>query len=325
MAAIYWSSQAALPDLWQAVFGYNLAYVSDSNFFASVWEAFDQLTTQFPLSVIFMLAVGLFWGRLGYCWRTLRSLFVIEDKEGADQQPYDSQSMDLLEVGICLALPLNVLIVNLSGRNYGHYYQAIIPTLVIGSALLWARIWHGLRNLPEARGISFGLAGVVIALVVGWGLNLRSQIVPELEQVMALLEPETYLHVEQDPIVDFIQANTSSGDRVLVWGSEVSINFLSQRQSSSRYPSSLDVTLPGYRDEERFEEFFQSNEVVMPELIVFENASPISNPSQVGAQVVCRSCSKRVLPSFEQFRAWVLQSYTYLGAVGDWQVLSRMR
>lgn len=53
-----------------------------------------------------------------------------------------------------------------------------------------------------------------------------------------------------DPVADYINANTDHDDRVLVWGGQVGINFLSERDAPTRY-----IMYPSYVQSEIGDEF----------------------------------------------------------------------
>jgi hypothetical protein len=71
-----------------------------------------------------------------------------------------------------------------------------------------------------------------------------------------------------NPIVDYVTVNTEPGERVLVWGNDVWINYLADRQSPTRYIYQYPLFMPGYTDGKKVSEFLEDIRTDPPSLIV---------------------------------------------------------
>ncbi len=68
-------------------------------------------------------------------------------------------------------------------------------------------------------------------------------------------------------VVDFLKEKSRQNDKILVWGADPSINFLSQRVSPTRYFYQYAIFTPVY-GEEAYEEFLQEIKKEKPQFIV---------------------------------------------------------
>jgi hypothetical protein len=165
----------------------------------------------------------------------------------------------LLLIGL-IDLPIELSLIGVSGRNYSHYYISILPVLSILSVFfLWAILRYlSLMNIPN---IIKSAVQLIIAGVLLWyaGNVYKNQVTVQLEVA------------NQDAILDvaqYVKAETTSNDYVLVWGAESFVNFYTFRKCPTRFVYQLPFYTQGYVDKQIISEFIRDVIRNQPQLIV---------------------------------------------------------
>lgn len=137
----------------------------------------------------------------------------------------------LLFLGL-LNLPLVVLSIALSGRNFGHYYISLFPAafLLFGAVVTYL---HQAIRQPAARTLFQCLLAAVL---------LFGSYEPALQIATYLREPG--VPDERADVAEYLRANTGAEDKILVWGWESIIYFLAGREPPTRYA----LQFPAYLD-----------------------------------------------------------------------------
>ena len=158
---------------------------------------------------------------------------------------------------VCLInLPIELILVSVSGLMYPHYYMSLLPALTVFTALLF---WIVLLQLSQL-GISRNLQAVfTVAAIVGllWSSYGNFQVVSN-----------EYSQVRNDLAISYIESNTSSDDTVLLWGAELAINFYTKRHSPSRYVYQYPLYQVNYANEKMILEFLNDIIKNRPKLII---------------------------------------------------------
>lgn len=171
--------------------------------------------------------------------------------------------MPLLTLGL-LDFPAEMLLINLSGRNYIHYYMTILPALAIFfSSLAWGFGWL-LSALRPPRIVNQIFQAGLIALILG-GMALSCSKMTEVYRNTVQKHPEL---VAVQASIRYIEANTAPDDLVLIWGAEAAVNFLSRRNPPGRFIYQYPLYTPGYTDEALIVEFLDSLLQSPPRLII---------------------------------------------------------
>lgn len=159
-----------------------------------------------------------------------------------------------------VALPLDALLVALSGRDYGYYYTAWLPTIGTLCALFaYSFVGSGARREVLARTCCLCS---LLPVMVG---------VPAAA-IIARLNTPVSTAVTRAEAVRYIAAHTSPSDSVLIWGAEPGINFAAQRRSPTRFAYQYPLYTSGYVDSLLVREFLRDIEADPPALII--DASP---------------------------------------------------
>ncbi len=244
--AVYFAANSALGDLIDVAFLYNLTYtgVSLQSKFDSSIAGFNELAR----SGIGMISVAAWLVGLA---------FLLTGRK----MPRDTRR--LLSLAI-VAFPIEVLLTGLSGRGYGHYYQAWLP--VIG---VLAAFFASCLLITRADGVKPDLH------VAAWQLALAVAMVmmPVYATIAGALPigrtPTAVAHA-----ADYVREFTQPGDYVLVWGFEPSINFVAHRRSPTKFVQQYPLLTRGYQTPEMLKEFLAEIKVHPPALII--DTSPVN-------------------------------------------------
>ncbi len=239
---LYFGLRHALAQFWSAAFKYNFAYSLATSWVSKMKEiAVSGITTlaHIPTGLFYFVIIGYLVGVILILYR--RDLL----------DPW----LPLLAV-MLIDLPIELILVNLSGRNYAHYYITMLPVLLIFVGLtIW--VLNGQLfawKVPLAARHIF-IFGLLAMIALSSFRDYHAQVIKYAQP------PDTGL-------IDYIDKNTSPGDYVLLWGAESSYNFLSQRVSPTRFVYLYPLYQPGYTNEGLIEEFL--GEVIhnQPRLII---------------------------------------------------------
>ena len=104
---------------------------------------------------------------------------------------------------------------------------------------------------------------------------------------------------EHQDTLDMIEKNTNINDKILVWGSESSLYFLSKRQSPSKYFYQYALFTPGYTNNDKFSELLSEISVNKPKIIIDASRSTIDK--EIG--------ENQIVPPIKNVEDWVLYNY----------------
>lgn len=159
---------------------------------------------------------------------------------------------------------VDLLLANITGRGYAHYYVSLIPAtvlLVVEALPVLAR----LRERAAGRKRIFYNAArfylVALALVPVFSMPVRFWLAAAGREVAA--GPE-----QVDRVVAYVQANTLTDDQVLVWGANSAINFQSGRDSPTRYHYAYPLIVPDDATEANIDVILEDLREQQPAMIV---------------------------------------------------------
>ncbi len=243
-AGLWLAVLGAFPDFIDAVFVYNFFYTQSGN-----------------LSSADVLAWGLnLFGWMHLAGYLVLLIYFIRNHDIHKFQPPVSAFILLLLIGF----PVEMLLTAISGRLYPHYFIPWIPYLGLLAAPAVLVVIPILKDRFESHSMVFlPLLSIVLLLVgnssetTGYLRKAKTLIFHRAEEVQA-----------EGAVVKYVEANTSPGDLVLVWGNDVWINFLAERGSPTRYVYQYPLFMRGYSNPARANEFLADIQRRPPVLIV---------------------------------------------------------
>jgi hypothetical protein len=237
----FFGLQGGLPQFWNAAFEFNFVYSSSIISLSSRLKPIIAGIT--PLTQVGLLqfaGIGYLLGLLLVCFKRdiVRSW------------------LPLLVIGL-FNLPIELLLISVSGKTYPHYYMTILPGLALFTAIPFWTIFSSqlLDDIPYTA--KYALTVGIIGVFLYTSFNQFKTKVISFRDVN-----------RQYPIVSTIELNTSPEDTVLMWGAEASINYFSQRRSPTRYVYQYPLYTQGYTDEQMIVEFLDDLILKRPRLII---------------------------------------------------------
>ena len=237
------ASQSTLPDYWEQVFLYNFIYIGKHEGIRRLVPVFIKGFAYLRNGWILYLTILGWLAGLGYVW--------LKRKNFAE--------IPLLILIALINLPIEILLILISGRSILHYYLTPLPVMAILTGVLVYTVPFLIGKIPgmPSQTIQRWVPGIVLAIVV---LGQFEQIKVYPEHVRELNE-NNYA-----PVVDYIVKNTNEDDKVLIIGAESVVNFLARREAPTRYVYQYPLALLGRRI--MFEEYFNQILENKPTLII---------------------------------------------------------
>jgi hypothetical protein len=256
LTIIYFAANNALDSLIDQAIKYNFAYSNGSSN--------DKLQAVLLGLIIFTFSRLTYLVLLGWF---VGLLYLRYNKN------FKTDQKTLLIIAL-IGVPIEFILASLSGRLYYHYYIAWLPVFAIMTSFvvylftsivtpaLSKAISKGKERLAQQRTRLFNLAEVTILLFI--------IILLPLSYILSQIFSSGNNDGEQTAVaaVNYIKQSTGSSDYVLMWGAETSINFVSQRQSPTRYTYQYALYTPGYQSAELTHAFLSDLENNKPALII---------------------------------------------------------
>lgn len=236
----FFGFQGSLNAFWNEVFVYNFVYSSVTS------GPFDRIAPVIS-GIIPLTKTGFFQiALMGYIIGFIMLIY----KKG------NPTKWNPLLILCLIDLPVELILVSVSGHIYGHYYMVLLPLLCFfASVFLWSvnemvTSWTTNRNANKM--LLIGFIGILL-----WGsiYNIFDRVT-------------SFNKVNNDEVIEFITSNTNENEKILLWGAETGINFFAKRESPTRFVYLYPLYLEGYADQTIIEEFL--NDIIQnpPQLII---------------------------------------------------------
>lgn len=200
-----------------------------------------------------------------------------------------------------MGMPVEMILISLSGEGYKHYFMSLLPVLVT-LAGFFAYSW-----LQAAGGGQRRLASLwLLVLVLPFGYNGAFTLI-QMAHPGADLQTST--------TTAYIQAHTLPSDKILLWGSQTGIYFLSGRQSPTRFTHQFPLFNPKYTDRAKVDEVLKDLQTKRPVLII-----DAKHPAAPFIGSACNpgcDCSPASLPKgMADLFSYVCQKYRFVEVIG---------
>jgi hypothetical protein len=237
---IFFGVQGALPQFWNAAFYFNLVYSSSTtgllNHFAPLISGIKPLTSTGLLQI----------SMIGYVFAVILILY---------NKSIFGKWLPFLLIGI-IDLPIEFILVSVSGETYAHYYMAMLPVLSI-----FAGVFFWICN-SQLSALGIRDTAKLLFLIGVMGVFFWTSAKNYKDQV------SSYKSMDDETVINYIVSNTATDDYVLMWGAESSTNFFARRKSPARFVYQYPLYEKGYVDEQMIEEFLGDIINNPPQLII---------------------------------------------------------
>lgn len=167
-----------------------------------------------------------------------------------------------LGIWAALTFAVDLVLSNMTGRAYEHYYVTLIPATVLLVTLSLPTIErYRQRAQGRRRVLARGLQLVLLAQLVL--LPLGATVVRFWMAQWEIAGP-----VKSNEIALYVAARTDPDETVLVWGADTAINFQSGRDAPTQYSYGYPLIVPGEATEENIRDMVDDLERGRPALIV---------------------------------------------------------
>lgn len=227
---LYFTSQGALNDFWYQAYQYNFQYIGKHEGIRRLIPVFTKGFLYLQNGYILHITILGWLSGFAYVWSRRRDFF--------------AQVHPLITVTL-IDLPIEVLMILVSGRSILHYYLTPLPTVAVLTGVLIYTLPRLLERLSVVQQFKHWLPAFMLMLIV----------VSQYEQ--ARYYPDYMKDLSSNSrlnVVEYVVNNTESDDTVLIIGAESLINFLARREAPTRYVYQYPLALTGRRP--MFEEYF---------------------------------------------------------------------
>jgi hypothetical protein len=237
---IYFASHNALVDYWEQAFLYNFTYIGKHEGLRRLIPVFFKGFLLLSQGGVLYLA-GLGWlAGLAFVW--------FERK---------AKSHPLVLIAL-VSLPIEVILITISGRSIIHYYLTLLPVMATLTGVLIYAVPRLLEKIPNKsfQKVKHSTPAILLLAVILLQFG-QIKYYPEYVRVLAINE--------YAPVIDYVARNTEENDKVLIIGAESVINFLTRREAPTRYVYQYPLALLGRRPmfEEYFNQILQNDPVLI--------------------------------------------------------------
>ena len=241
---IYFAANHSLGYLFDSVFVFNYYYSKLDTFsWAALTKGYERLSLLVSLG-----AAGLA-GIIIYLYKNWK-----QGKKESDIKI----SFAFLTLAV---VPIQLYLSLMSGKKYLHYYTAWLPVLaLLVGFLIFSVVQWTAKTSPAIRNKNILSILITGGLVLAFGVLPVVNRIPHLTTMVSAIgsersfPPPNYSTVEQGAYVDYILSHTQPGDYVLIWGNESVYNFLTERESPSRFVYTYAFGVPNYVSQKMVDE-----------------------------------------------------------------------
>lgn len=260
--SLYFLWSSALPQLIDSVIVYNMSYRRSgvSSMLEIIAKGFSNF---YWLPMAGYVVLLLYYIKHNKSVLILRNGFV----------PTEDETRNTFIFFLLVGLPIEAVATSMSGRILLHYYITWIPYMSwLIAAAVFAMVGPSLKKMDRLP-LSVPILVLLIGLLV---LN-----VPTLNKYSTIANRILFYRsagFEKESVIgNYVAAQTEPGDKVLVWGNDLWINFDSVREAPTRYGYQYPLFMTGYTGREKVAEFLTDLQNNPPKLIV----APVVDTSEI--------------------------------------------
>lgn len=230
LLVLYFASQNALSDFWEQAYLYNFFYVGKHEGIRRLLPVFTKGFLYLQNGYILHITILGWLSGLAYAWLRRKNFF---------------NSINPMITIALIDLPVEVVMILISGRSILHYYLTPLPIIAVLAGISIYTLPELLRRVTALQQFQRGMPAALLAIIA---LSQYGQIYYYSEYVSGVSSNS------RANVVEYVRQNTHEDDRVLIIGAESVVNFLARRESPTRYVYQYPLALTGSRP--MFEEYF---------------------------------------------------------------------
>jgi hypothetical protein len=161
-----------------------------------------------------------------------------------------------------LAFWIDLILANVTGRSYEHYFVPLIPSVAMLVLLALPEIQkYGRRHTGKRRLLASGARAYLVVLLAG--VPVGTSIARFWMADWDIAGPE-----RRAELALYVMRHTDMDEKVLVWGADTAINFQSERESPTQYTYGYPLIVPEATTDEAIQEMVLDLETQRPALII---------------------------------------------------------
>ena len=237
----------ALRIILAALAGFALPLILSALYFAAIGDVAEMIYASIIFNFSYSAAQDRAWfdifggfGKYGMGWVgwfTLGAWLLAAFRVLAN---FAKRKVTIFDVFLLMWFPVEIVLSNLSGRNFTHYYISWVLAAAVYSAFAFAEIWQVMFKVSSREGWTENL-GVATSAVLALAVFVISPSTAG-RYIQSMSMGGTYI----DPVSAYVRDNTKPEDLVLTWYPEMGMSFMADRTSPVKYlyyPLFLDGSL----------------------------------------------------------------------------------
>lgn len=295
--------------------GFALPLILWSFYFAIAGDAWEMIHASIIFNFSYSAAKEREWldifggfGRYGmgwYGWFTLAAWFASGLRVLVS---FVKRKVSVFETFLLIWFPIEILLSNLSGRNFTHYYISWTLAVAVYSAFAFAEFWQVTFKVSALEGWSDNAGGVAsVVLVIG----------------LLAVSPSTWGRYAEtfrsggeyiDPVSAYIRDNSKPDERLLTWYPDMGINFMAGRASPVKYlyyPLFLEGSLTKEIEDRYFDDLTENPPQLILDCSRSVDAIPSLDPPTREEQYATPGLKKKmyIQPGMNDIFEFVEQNY----------------
>jgi hypothetical protein len=319
LTASYWVFEGDLSDLLFAIFTHNQLYVEQGFNWRALLATVRIFITEQPLAALFALAMI---SVLVYAVENsdvLLSSGVVRDHEPDHLQVW-------VMAGLIITFMFDFIFTTLPGTNFHHYFQIPILTLAVIAGYLVHRLSSIKLFVGKGQANHVIIYSAIIIILIPWLVEVVGKELPTKANWQALTSIPNITQYQPDSLEEFILANTTPHQSILIWDYAPAIYFHVDRRSPTRFIFLRHIFTPIPGASNGFAEFMQELHNDPPELIMSSKTSLQGLP-YLGQDEddICNDCPAEVRAGVVAFKQYVSQNYQAYIDIGSWAVYKKIK
>jgi hypothetical protein len=328
IVGLYWVIRGDFNELWFAAFTHNFTYVEQGFSLKSLYGTARMFVIDQPtaaLTILAGVAVGV------YIYQNGKVVFSLKKptKQQLDGMVPGLMSREKSLIwfmgGVFLSVTLDVLFLASSGKNFGHYLQVLIPSMVMVMVYLVDALRRSMKEEKRSRSMQVAVISGIVIVLLSAGLEIAVKEMPSIQDLKAFISAPDRTKYLPSELEQYIIDHSSADDSVLVWAGHPGMNFVTQRRSPTRYIFLLHLFNPVPGAANGFGEFMADLKNDPPKLIVTQPVSSMGLPNfEQPADTICPICDPSTLAGMLEFKKYIEENYDLKFSIWDWEVYQRI-
>jgi 4-amino-4-deoxy-L-arabinose transferase-like glycosyltransferase len=324
--ALYWASQGAFQDMIFAVFTFNFQY-SQQGF---EWYKFENTLANFkdrqPLATILAFCAAALVIYLYQNWRRSRNPEQRPVPNAVVNPAWEAQRTWVFAC-VFLALPIEIIQVSISGRNFWHYYLTPLPVMVAACAYLFMELSQAIHGpFRKKAWVTLLLVGLTVAFFAQPISLMVEKEHLSRKSLAVFLKYGFNQTLQPNDLERYILEHTGPTQSVLVWSVNPGINFMTDRRSPTRYASILPLLLAAPETPARYQQFMDDLTADPPALILVQPQSSshipyFGNPDDL---ICTDECNPIVVSGLVGLKHYVKEQYKLTAQIFGWEIYRRL-